>query len=167
MTRVRSICVAAVLAALSSIGCQSVFAECGIASTYSSGSVTANGERYNHNGISAAHKTLPFGTRVVVTDRRTGRSILVRINDRGPFVRGRIIDLSTGAQRALGMGGLAPVCIQVASYGNGARVHRAAYYPQRAGYRRQRRHYVRVHYGPGYAHVGSRRYAHSGSRYAS
>jgi len=92
-------------------------AECGIASTYSSGTRTANGEAYNHKGISAAHKTLPFGTRVVVRNQRTGRSIVVRINDRGPFVAGRIIDLSTGAKDALGMGGLAPVCVEVISYG--------------------------------------------------
>ena len=94
------------------------FAECGIASTYSSGKVTANGERYNHLGISAAHKTLPFGTRVLVKNQKTGRSVTVRINDRGPFVKGRIIDLSTGAQRALGMDGLANVCIY-ASRGQG------------------------------------------------
>ena len=87
--------------------------ECGIASTYSSGARTANGEAYDHTGVSAAHKSLPFGTRVVVRNQRTGRSITVRINDRGPFVRGRIIDLSTGAKNALGMGGLAPVCIEV------------------------------------------------------
>ena len=92
-------------------------AECGIASTYSSGSRTANGEAYNHLGISAAHKSLPFGTRVVVRNQRTGRSITVRINDRGPFIAGRIIDLSTGAKNALGMGGLAPVCVEVLTYG--------------------------------------------------
>jgi rare lipoprotein A len=86
-------------------------AECGIASTYSSGKLTANGERYNHMGISAAHKTLPFGTRVLVKNQKTGRSIPVRINDRGPFVKGRIIDLSTGAKKALGMDGLANVCL--------------------------------------------------------
>jgi rare lipoprotein A len=70
-------------------------------------------------GISAAHKSLPFGTRVVVRNQRTGRSITVRINDRGPFVGGRIIDLSTGAKNALGMGGLAPVCLEVVSFGSG------------------------------------------------
>ena len=69
-------------------------AECGMASNYSSGKVTANGERFNPNGVSAAHKRLPFGAKVAVINRRTGRSIVVRINDRGPFVKGRIIDLS-------------------------------------------------------------------------
>ena len=101
------------------LGCSTsaAFAECGIASNYSSGTVTANGERYRPRGISAAHKRLPFGTRVAVINRRTGRSIVVRINDRGPFVKGRIIDLSKGAARALGGGDLAPVCIRVLKYG--------------------------------------------------
>jgi rare lipoprotein A len=97
--------------------------ECGIASHYSAGSLTANGERYDHMAVSAAHKFLPFGTRVIVRHQRNGKSILVRINDRGPFVDGRIIDLSTGAKRALGMDGLAPVCIEVVSYGQGKYVH--------------------------------------------
>jgi rare lipoprotein A len=93
-------------------------AECGIASHYSSGKATANGERYNPNGLSAAHKRLPFGTKVAVINRKTGRSIVVRINDRGPFVKGRILDLSRGAARALGSGDLAPVCVRVLKYGN-------------------------------------------------
>ena len=68
--------------------------ETGIASWYGPGfhgNLTANGEVYDMNGISAAHKTLPFGTRVRVIDLETGRSIVVRINDRGPFIEGRII----------------------------------------------------------------------------
>jgi len=92
-------------------------AQCGTASWYHEGSKTANGERYNPDGITAAHKTLPFGTRVKVTHKRTGRSVTVRINDRGPFIRGRIIDLSRGAKRVIGMGGLAPVCIKVVGRG--------------------------------------------------
>jgi rare lipoprotein A len=88
-------------------------AECGIASTYHEGSRTASGEHYNPHGISAAHRTLPFGSRVVVRNQRTGRTIEVRINDRGPFIAGRIIDLSAGAMRALaGAAGLVPVCIE-------------------------------------------------------
>ena len=79
MKKVKRIYAAVLLAAVSLIGCQQAFAECGIASTYSSGSQTANGERYNHMGVSAAHKTLPFGTRVVVRNQRTGRSITVRM----------------------------------------------------------------------------------------
>jgi rare lipoprotein A len=119
MKKVNGIYAAVVLAAVWVIGCQQAFAECGIASTYSSGTRTANGERYEHLGVSAAHKTLPFGTRVVVRNQRSGRSITVRINDRGPFVAGRIIDLSTGAKNALGMSGLAPVCLEVVTYGTG------------------------------------------------
>ncbi len=119
MKKVKRIYAAVLLAAVWFVGCQQAFAECGIASTYSSGSRTANGERYNHMGVSAAHKSLPFGTRVIVRNQRTGRSITVRINDRGPFVAGRIIDLSTGAKNALGMDGLAPVCLEIVSYGGG------------------------------------------------
>ena len=61
--------------------------------------------------MTAAHRTLPFGSRVRVTNRSTGRSVMVTINDRGPFVRGRIIDLSRGAARALGVSGLAAVSV--------------------------------------------------------
>ncbi len=88
-------------------------AQCGTASWYHEGARTANGERYRPDGISAAHRSLPFGTRVKVTHKRTGQSVVVRINDRGPFIRERIIDLSRGAKRVIGMGGLAPVCLTV------------------------------------------------------
>ncbi len=80
--------------------------EVGIASWYGpgfDGNYTANGEIYDMNGISAAHKTLPFGTIVRVVEFSTGKSIVVRINDRGPFIEGRIIDLSKGAARELGI----------------------------------------------------------------
>lgn len=87
-------------------------AQSGIASIYSGGR-TANGERALASGLTAAHRTLPFGTRVVVTNRRTGRSVVVRINDRGPFVRGRIIDVTPAAAHALGFSGLAPVTVAV------------------------------------------------------
>lgn len=73
---------------------------------------TANGEIMNPHAMTAAHRTLPFGTVVTVTHLGSGRSIHVRINDRGPFVRGRCIDLSYGAARALGMGGTAAVSVQ-------------------------------------------------------
>ena len=86
----------------------------GIASHYSlAGRKTANGERANPRGMTAAHKTLPFGTRVRVTNKRNGRSVVVRINDRGPFIRGRVIDLTTNAARAIGFSGLAPVTLAV------------------------------------------------------
>ena len=80
--------------------------EIGIASWYGpgfDGNLTANGEVYDMYGISAAHKTLPFGTIVRVVEIETGRSIVVRINDRGPFIEGRIIDLSNGAAEKLGI----------------------------------------------------------------
>jgi rare lipoprotein A len=74
---------------------------------------TASGEVFNANSMTAAHKTLPFGTRVKVTSRKTGRSVVVRINDRGPFVRGRVIDLSKASARMLGLAGLSDVTISV------------------------------------------------------
>lgn len=86
----------------------------GIASYYSyTGNRTANGERLNPHDFTAAHKFLPFGTKVRVTNTRNGRSVVVRINDRGPFVRGRVIDLTIAGARAIGMGGLAPVKLTV------------------------------------------------------
>ena len=84
----------------------------GIASVYS-GERTANGEYASPNGLTAAHRTLPFGTMVRVTNRSTGRSVVVRINDRGPFVRGRVIDLTPAGARAIGSSGLAPVTLAV------------------------------------------------------
>lgn len=84
----------------------------GIASVYSGGT-TANGEHAAASGLTAAHRTLPFGTRVRVTNRATGRSVVVRINDRGPFVAGRIIDLTPAAAQALGFSGLAHVSVDV------------------------------------------------------
>ena len=88
-------------------------AQSGGASWYGSGHRTASGERFNPNGMTAAHRSLPFGTRVRVENQRTGRSVIVRINDRGPFVRGRIIDLSRGSARALGMAGTSYVSLHV------------------------------------------------------
>lgn len=88
-------------------------AQSGTASWYGSGHRTANGEHFNPNGLTAAHRTLPFGTRVRVENRQTGRSVVVRINDRGPFVHGRIIDLSRGSARALGMRGTTYVSLHV------------------------------------------------------
>jgi rare lipoprotein A len=87
-------------------------AQDGVASVYS-GERTANGEYASASGLTAAHKSLPFGTRVRVTNHQTGRSVVVRINDRGPFVRGRIIDLTPAGARALGMDGLAHVSVEV------------------------------------------------------
>ena len=85
----------------------------GIASVYHD-PITANGEHMNANAMTAAHKSLPMGSIVTVHNRRNGRSATVRINDRGPYVRGRVIDLSPGAARVLGVDGLAPVSLTVA-----------------------------------------------------
>ena len=93
-------------------------AQSGIASVYAyRGEKTASGERVSPGGLTAAHRTLPFGTRVRVTNRRTGRSVVVRINDRGPFVRGRVIDVTPAAAHALGFSGLAPVTLDVVGRG--------------------------------------------------
>ena len=91
-------------------------AQSGIASIYAySGEKTASGEKAHPAGLTAAHRTLPFGTKVMVTNKRNGKSVTVRINDRGPFVRGRIIDLTPAAARALGFSGLAPVEVTTVS----------------------------------------------------
>jgi rare lipoprotein A len=93
----------------------SAMAETGIASVYAySGGKTASGERANPGGFTAAHRTLKFGTQVRVTNRRNGRNVVVRINDRGPFVRGRVIDVTPAAARALGFSGLASVTLDIA-----------------------------------------------------
>lgn len=94
------------------------FSLSGMASWYGPGfhgRRSANGEVYNQNALTAAHKSLPFGTRVRVTHVRTGRSVVVRINDRGPYAGGRIIDLSAAAARIVGViqSGVAPVRVEV------------------------------------------------------
>ena len=89
--------------------------QCGGASWYSlPGNRTASGDRMNPSAMTAAHKSLPFGTKVRVVDQRTGKSIQVTINDRGPFVKGRIIDLSKAAATKLGFrnAGHTKVCIE-------------------------------------------------------
>jgi rare lipoprotein A len=84
----------------------------GVASVYHD-RITANGEHMDPNAMTAAHKSLPIGSRVTVHNKRNGRSVTVRINDRGPYVTGRVIDLSPGAARVIGMDGLAPVSLTV------------------------------------------------------
>jgi rare lipoprotein A len=95
-----------------------VSAQTGVASVYGGdrhrGSKTANGERVHPGRMTAAHRSLPFGTRVRVTNVGNGQSVVVRINDRGPFVRGRIIDVTPAAARVLGFSGLARVTVSVA-----------------------------------------------------
>ena len=86
----------------------------GLASVYAyHGGRTASGQRVDPARLTAAHRQLPFGTRVRVINRRNGRSVVVRINDRGPFIRGRIIDVTPAAARVLGFSGLAPVTVSV------------------------------------------------------
>lgn len=87
-------------------------AQSGVASVYSGG-LTANGEHAIASRLTAAHRSLPFGTLVRVTDDSNGRSVVVRINDRGPFVKGRVIDLTPAAAHALGMDGLAHVTLTI------------------------------------------------------
>lgn len=92
--------------------------ESGIASVYAvpgkdryAGRTMACGGKANPNALTAAHKTLPCGTRVLVTNRNNGRSVVVTIRDKGPFIRGRVIDLKPAGARALGFSGLAPVTL--------------------------------------------------------
>lgn len=91
----------------------------GIASYYWQGQMTASGARFNPGAMTAAHRTLPFGTRVLVTNHSNGRSVTVTINDRGPFVKGRIIDLSKAAAGAIGMQGQGLARVSVAVLGRG------------------------------------------------
>ena len=85
----------------------------GVASVYSteSGGKTASGQKLNPQALTAAHRTLPFGTKVKVTNKHNGHSVVVTINDRGPFVRGRVIDVTPAAARVLGFSGLAQVTV--------------------------------------------------------
>jgi rare lipoprotein A len=87
----------------------------GVASFYTEDTETASGEKFNPYAMTAAHPSLPFGTRLRVTNLRNGRSVVVRINDRGPFVSGRVVDVSYSAAESLGMiqSGLAKVKLDV------------------------------------------------------
>jgi rare lipoprotein A len=81
-------------------------AQTGMASYYGPkfhGKRTASGERFNQNAMTAAHRTAPFGSQIRVTNLASGKSVVVRVNDRGPFIRGRIVDVSTVAARQLGL----------------------------------------------------------------
>ena len=87
----------------------------GVASFYTEDQLTASGEKFNTHDLTAAHPTLPFGTRLRVTNVTTGRSVTVRINDRGPYIPGRVVDVSHSAANALGMveSGIAKVKLDV------------------------------------------------------
>lgn len=90
--------------------------QAGIASVYTYSpklSRTASGQKLNPQALTAAHRSLPFGTSVRVVNRRNGRAVVVTINDRGPFIRGRVIDLTPAGAKVLGFSGLAPVSLSV------------------------------------------------------
>jgi len=88
-------------------------AQSGIASVYAyKGGKTASGERCSPAALTAAHRTYPFGSQVRVTNKRNGRSVVVRINDRGPFIKGRVIDLTPAGARMLGFDGLTQVTLE-------------------------------------------------------
>jgi rare lipoprotein A len=100
----------------------SSFRQVGEASWYGPdfhGKITANGERYNMLLLTAAHPTLPFNTLVRVTNLQNGRTAVVRINDRGPFMKGRILDLSYGAARALGANSAGVISVRIEVVGKG------------------------------------------------
>jgi rare lipoprotein A len=105
----------ALAAVMALLPCTTAHAQGGLASHYSDLSMTASGRAYSPGAMVAAHRTLPFGTKVRVKNLRNGRSIVVTIVDRGPFTKGRIIDLSTGAANALGFSGLQQVNLAVQS----------------------------------------------------
>lgn len=108
---------AAALVLAANMGTAAASEACGKASWYALTSRTASGERMNPALLTAAHRKLKFGTRVEVTNPRNGKSVVVRINDRGPFIKGRVIDVSKGAAKHLGMinSGVANVCYRVVS----------------------------------------------------
>jgi rare lipoprotein A len=83
-----------------------------ISAYYSQGQRTASGQAFDPNGMTAAHRTLPFGTHLTVSNPRTGKTVIVVVNDRGPFISGVNLDLSLGAAQAIGMNGTAAVCIR-------------------------------------------------------
>ena len=114
------VCLSVFFSALAFSSPSSAGSAAGVASVYGNGDgyawrKTANGERMNPRAMTAAHRTLPFGTRVSVVNQRNGKSVVVRISDRGPFVRGRLIDLTPAGARAIGLSRLAPVKLTVLS----------------------------------------------------
>ena len=115
-----SIVVAALVLCAAQIARADTKAERGIASMYADsfiGQPTASGELLDGRHLTAAHKYLPFGTKVEVLNKRNGRRVIVTVNDRGPHVRGRVIDLSPAAARVLGMerAGIVPVEVRLAT----------------------------------------------------
>lgn len=115
LTKARTLVLAAAAVGALSVPAAPALAQCGSASWYSlPRNKTASGERMNPAAMTAAHRSLPFGTQVKVTNQRNGKAVVVRINDRGPFVRGRVLDLSKAAAQALGFvrAGHTKVCLE-------------------------------------------------------
>lgn len=100
----KSMMLCAAVAATICLGSPAIAASaCGTASWYALTSMTANGERMNPAKLTAAHKSLPFGTKLKVTNPKNGKTVVVRINDRGPFIKGRVLDLSKAAAQKIGI----------------------------------------------------------------
>ena len=118
MRRITAFGMGILIAAISFSSSHAAASQTGIASVYSD-EQTANGEYAHASALTAAHRTLPFGTMVKVTNNQTDRSVVVRINDRGPYIRGRVIDLTPAGAQAIGSSGLAPVSLTVLSLGTG------------------------------------------------
>ena len=110
--RISGIVLAGAVALTISIGHAS--AQCGSASWYALTSKTASGERMNPEGMTAAHRSLPFGSKIKVVNQNNGREVVVRINDRGPFTKGRVLDLSRAAANKLGFvsAGHTKICLE-------------------------------------------------------
>ncbi|MGI9356811.1 MAG: septal ring lytic transglycosylase RlpA family protein [Rhizobiaceae bacterium] len=118
------ICFAAALAAGMFLLLSHATAQTGSASWYAlDGRMTANGERMNSRRMTAAHRRLPFGTRIRVTNLRNGKSVVVRINDRGPFAKGRVLDVSKAAARRLGFLGRGHTRVKISVLGRSKKRH--------------------------------------------
>jgi rare lipoprotein A len=109
-----SICLLAAVVQLLPLAASYAKAQSGAASVYAteSGSRTASGAQLDPGALTAAHRSFPFGSKVRVTNRRNGRSVVVTVNDRGPFTRGRIIDVTPAAARVLGFSGVGQVTVE-------------------------------------------------------
>ncbi len=119
------LCLVGAVLAVSFLQLGPVQAQVGSASWYAlDGRKTANGERMNSRAMTAAHRRLPFGTRIKVTNLRNGRSVIVRINDRGPFAKGRILDVSKAAARRLGFVGRGHTKVKISVLGRSKKQHR-------------------------------------------
>jgi rare lipoprotein A len=114
----RSLPAALVAASAFAALCAPALAQDGIGAWYQMPGRTACGEQMNPSALTAAHRTLPCGTRISVTNKRTGKRVIVRVNDRGPFTRGRVVDLSRAAADEIGLRrtGVAPVSVRVVGW---------------------------------------------------